>query len=376
MRVLHVMRGSEEIYGAERVVLAELAKLRALGIDAKLLLLHELRHGAAADTLAVAAEERGIPVIRVPAHSQLSLQMLQAVRRAIVAESPALLHCHGYKGDFIGLAAGRLARLPLVGEISGWLFPTSNARIRLYEWIDAQALKRMERAVVLSDYYRRMCLRMGFDAARLRLIPSGLDLPRLRAAAGKVDIRARLGLEPGTPTVGMLTRLSREKGVDLFLQAMAFVVRRIPRAKGIIFGTGPELARLQELAAGLGVTNSVIWAGYCSEAMDALRALDVLAMTSRIEALPQTLMEAMVMARPAVVTPVGGCPELVADGETGFVAPSLDPEVIASRVCHLLERPELARAMGERGAARIEAGYTMDHWAERTIELYEEVARG
>jgi glycosyltransferase involved in cell wall biosynthesis len=117
----------------------------------------------------------------------------------------------------------------------------------------------------------------------------------------------------------------------------------------------------------------VIWAGYCGEAMDALRALDVLVMTSRIEALPQTLMEAMVMGRPAVVTPVGGCPELVVDGETGFVSPTLEPEAIAGRICHLVERPEQAREMGERGAARMEAGYTMEDWARRTIALYEEL---
>jgi glycosyltransferase involved in cell wall biosynthesis len=370
MRVIHVMRESEEIYGAERVILAELAKQRADGLDAQFLMLEETRIEGRPDKMGKAVTALGVPLIRVPVHSQISWGMIRDVRDRLRGANADVIHTHGYKGDFIGLLGGRLAKIPVVGEVSGWLFPKRDLQIRFYEWLDVQTLKRMDRILVLSDHYRRLTMRMGMGW-KVRLVPSGVDIEGLRARAGKADLRARLGLAPGTPLVGMLSRLSLEKGVDLFVEAMAYVARRLPDARGVVFGTGPEEARLKEQARRLGLEQHLIWAGYCAEAMDALLSLDVVALTSRFEALPQTLMEAMVMKRPAVVTPVGGCPELVLDGETGIVTPNHDPERIASAFCHLLSKPELARQMGERGARRIEENYTMDHWSRRTLAVYE-----
>lgn len=369
MKVIHVMRESEEIYGAERVILAELAKQRADGLDAQFLMLEETRIEGRPDKMGKAVSALGVPLIRVPVHSQISWSMVRDVRDRLLAERPDVIHTHGYKGDFIGLLGGKLAKIPIVGEVSGWLFPKRDLQIRFYEWLDVQTLKRMDRVVVLSDHYRRLAQRMGMGD-RVRLVPSGVDIAGLRARANKVDLRAKLGIAPATPVVGMLSRLSLEKGVDLFVEAMAYVARRLPEAIGVVFGTGPEEARLKEQAHRLGLDGRLLWAGYCAEAMDALLSLDVVALTSRFEALPQTLMEAMVMKRPAVVTPVGGCPELVLDGETGLVTPNHDPERIAGAFCHLLGAPELARQMGERGAARIEENYTMDHWSRRTLDVY------
>ena len=228
--------------------------------------------------------------------------------------------------------------------------------------------------VVLADHYRRIIRRMGYPERRIRVIPSGVDVEGLRAASGKVDIRARLGVGSSVPLGGALTRLSHEKGVDIFLHMIRFVARRHPQVRGVIVGTGDEEEPLRALAAELGIAERIIWAGYVEEAMDALLALDVVAQTSRYEALPQSLMEAMVMERPVVVTPVGGCPDLVRDGETGFVAPAVSPELLAAAVCHLIEHPERARAMGEAGGERITSSYTMDHWARRMQKLYDELA--
>ena len=325
MRAIHLMRGSDEIYGAERVIFAELIKLQERGVDVRFLMLQETRMGDKSDLMGRMVEDLGIEVIRVPVSLPISPGMVLRAARILRRLKPLVVHTHGYKGDFVGLLAGRLARVPVIGEVSGWLFPDNDYVIKFYEWLDAQTLKRMDVAIALAEYYKRMMVDMGFDPGMIRVLPSGVEPEELRARAGKADIRARLGLDEETPTVGMLTRLSEEKGVDLFIKAMARVIKGHPEARGIIFGTGPEEEELKRLARTLGLERNIIWAGYVEEAMDALLALDVLAQTSRIEALPQTLMEAMVMSRPVVTTAVGGCPELVVDGETGIVAPPGGP---------------------------------------------------
>ncbi len=375
MRAIHLMRGSDEIYGAERVIFAELIKLQERGVDVRFLMLQETRMGDKSDLMGRMVEDLGIEVIRVPVSLPISPGMVLRAARILRRLKPLVVHTHGYKGDFVGLLAGRLARVPVIGEVSGWLFPDNDYVIKFYEWLDAQTLKRMDVAIALAEYYKRMMVDMGFDPGMIRVLPSGVEPEELRARAGKADIRARLGLDEETPTVGMLTRLSEEKGVDLFIKAMARVIKGHPEARGIIFGTGPEEEELKRLARTLGLERNIIWAGYVEEAMDALLALDVLAQTSRIEALPQTLMEAMVMSRPVVTTAVGGCPELVGAGETGSVAPRGDADAVARGIIRLLDEPALALTMGQRGAERIQQEYTMDRWADRTIRLYEEMVR-
>ncbi len=377
MRVIHLMRGSDEIYGAERVIFAELIKLLERGVDVRFLMLQEVRMGEeASDLMGRMVEDLGVPVIRVPVKLPFSPGMVKAVADELRKLAPVVVHTHGYKGDFVGLLAGRLAKVPVIGEVSGWLFPEDDLVINFYEWLDAKALMRMDAAIALADYYKRMMVEMGFEADRVKVIPSGVEPDELRARAGKVNIRRQLGLAEDVPTVGMLTRLSEEKGVDLFLRAMARVLKKHPAARGVVFGTGPEQERLEELASMLDIAESIIWAGYVEEAMDALLALDVLAQTSRIEALPQSLMEAMVMSRPVVTTAVGGCPELVVDGETGVVAPAGNADAVALGINRLLDDPAAARTMGQRGAERIDQDYTLDRWADRTIRLYEQLLRG
>ncbi len=375
MRVLHIMRSEGKFYGAERVLLTELVTLRARGVDARYLVLEETRESDAGDEVYQAAAAHGIPVIKVRIAHRFSLREVLAVRRAVMDQNPDLIHAHGYKGDFFGLLAGRLARVPLVGEVHGWLFPEGQPLIRFYEWLDAHALRRMDAAIVLSAYYRELLLKLGFAERSLRLIPSGIDVAAVRARGKGVDLRASFGLPAGCPTVGMLSRLSHEKGVDIFLEALALLVRAHPEARGIVFGTGPLEGELRAHAERLGLGAHLTWAGYVADSADALRSLDVLAMTSRIEALPQVLMEAMVLERPTVVTPVGGCPELCRDGETGIVVPDHSPEKIAAAIGRLLVDPAAARRMGEAGARRIDAEYSLEVWFERTLALYEELAR-
>lgn len=371
MRVLHLMRSSENIFGAERVLLAELTALRAHEVDARFLIIQETRQGTAGDMMAQAAQELSVPVIRLPVSGQFSIDMIKRLKDVIVEQSPQIIHTHGYKADVLGLAAARLAHIPVVGEISGWLFLKQRPLIRFYEWMDVQALKQMDRTIVLADYYRRLIRHMGFRAERIRVIPSGIDQAKLCLQAGKIIFRQSLNVPDYTPTVGMLTRLSFEKGVDVFLRCMRYVLRLYPSAQGIIFGNGPELPKLTEAAQQMGIEKNIIWAGYVQESVDALLALDVVVQSSRIEALPQTLMEAMALGKPVVTTEVGGCPELVVDQETGFVVPTFDEEALASRICYLFAHPDLARKFGQAGAKRIEEKYSMQQWAKQMIRVYQ-----
>jgi glycosyltransferase involved in cell wall biosynthesis len=136
-------------------------------------------------------------------------------------------------------------------------------------------------------------------------------------------------------------------------------------------GEGPEEEGLRALAGQLGLAAHVTLAGVCRDVPRALAALDIFALSSRSEGMSNAILEAMAAGLPVVATDVGGNPECVVDGATGFIVPSGDDESMAERLGLLVGRPEDAVAMGAAGRARAEALFDVEAMVRRTMELYD-----
>jgi glycosyltransferase involved in cell wall biosynthesis len=136
---------------------------------------------------------------------------------------------------------------------------------------------------------------------------------------------------------------------------------------------GAFRAGLEDEAERLGVRERVVFAGYRPDATALLAELDVFVLPSWVEGLPIVVLEAMAQRKPVVATPVGGTPELVADGETGLLVPPRDPEALAAALRRLLEDPDLARRLGEAGRARVAERFTAAQQTRRVLELYDEL---
>lgn len=180
------------------------------------------------------------------------------------------------------------------------------------------------------------------DRKRVCTIYVGIDVERFERAReiSVRDARATLGLSPGEKVVGAVGRLSGEKRFDLLVRAVA----RLPmvdRPKVLLQGSGPEEGALRRLAAQMDVDLHLRPHG--DDVMATLRALDAFVLTSDIEGIPQSVMEAMVAEVPVVATAVGGVPELVADGRGVLVAPG-SPGAIAMGLQVMLECPEPLRS--------------------------------
>jgi glycosyltransferase involved in cell wall biosynthesis len=377
LRIVHLLQSASRVYGAERCALLELETLRRRGHDARAVIVHEARLGPEEGALQAALEARGVPVERVEAAGPASPGLLLRLGAALRRGRPQLVHSHGLKTDVLGFLVSRPLRLPFLVEVHGWLRPENDRRVRLYEALDRQVLRRCEGAIVLSRDYEAELRALG---VRPHLLPSGIDIDGpdgLRGRAGRRDLRGELGLPPGARVAGIVARLSPEKGHGDFLRALAAARPALDGAGaplyGLVIGDGPLRAALEEEAARLGLAERVRFAGYVAEVADAYRALDLLVSCSRYEGLPLCLMEAMAMGRPVLSMATGGCADIVADGETGRLVPRGDGAALAAALGALLADPGALRRMGEAGLARARARYSLDAWAAGAEAVYEAV---
>jgi len=199
----------------------------------------------------------------------------------------------------------------------------------------------------------------GVPDGVIRTIPPGIHPQRFSES------------RPDGPLVLYVGRLYPRKGIGHLLRAMPEVARRVPGARLLVAGSGEMEGRLRALARELGLGGAIEFLGYVPE--DALPGLyaraAVAAMPSIYEGFGIVMLEAMASAVPVVAFRTGGAPELVRDGETGYMA---DPATLGDRLARVLEDPARARAMGRRARDMVLAGYTWRRAAERHLQVYEE----
>jgi glycosyltransferase involved in cell wall biosynthesis len=212
----------------------------------------------------------------------------------------------------------------------------------------------------------------GCPAAKVRVIPNGVDVEKFHPRWPNASLREQFGLAPGTPVAGIVAALRPEKNHELFLRAAALVHQQLPAARFLVVGDGPRRAALETLAEELGLTGVVHFAGSRGDVPEVLSLVDVLVLTSHMEANPVSILEAMAAEKPVISTRVGSVAETVLDGKTGYlVAPGAAGE-IAARLLELLRDPQRAAALGRAGREHV-----VRHWSiDRMVEGYQDLLAG
>ena len=177
----------------------------------------------------------------------------------------------------------------------------------------------------------------------------------------------------GPPIVGTACRLSSIKRVSELIRAIASVRERVPDVRLEIAGSGPERSNLENLVSDLGLTASVRFLGWRDDLAAVMSRWSVFALFSSDEGLPVALLEAMAAGLPSVASSVGGVPEVVENGRTGWLVPPEDGNALASRLTELLLDPALRRAMGVAAHARAAEQFSPERMTAKFAALYDEL---
>ena len=286
-----------------------------------------------------------------------------------------MLLCHGYKANVLGRLAARRVGLPAVAVSRGWT--GESWRVRLYEAVDRFHLRWMDRVVCVSEAQARKARRAGAAPERVRVIYNSVDPERFF----DLDALCRAWLLRCFPTaprriVGAAGRLSPEKGFDVLVRAAARVVRRDPSVGFIVFGDGARRARLQRQIQAAGLTDRFVLPGFRNDLDRFLPFFDLLTLPSYTEGMPNAVLEAFAAGVPVVATAVGGVPEVVEDGLSGFLVAAGDDAALAERIAAALETEDRLRDMGMHGRERVHEQFTFAVQARAYRQLFEELKGG
>lgn len=305
----------------------------------------------------------GVETARLPLRGPL-LAASRELRSTIAAWKPDLVHSHMLRADAALAMQGSRVRYRRATSVHNMfkLEVPSLARRTAYRALAIWAYRRLDAVLPVSDHvgeYLAAYLRV--PRAKLRTVPNGIDADGFRARAA-----AARGSLPETPSADgahvVLTvgRLDHNKGQELVLRAAAALAR--PGLQVWFAGTGPREAELRALADQLRVPCALL--GRRDDVPALMTRADVVVQPSRWEALPNTVLEAMALARPVVATAAGGTPEAVRDGVTGWLVPVDDVAALAAAIAGALDDPAAARARGAAGRDLVDRRFTIGRAAE------------
>lgn len=328
--------------------------------------------GERSDEFLSRARQSGFDAVRLQYDSPHWLSAIREIADLIRVCRADVLLTHGYKADLLGYRAARRVGTPAVAVSRGWT--GESWKVRLYEWLDRRALRHFDQVVAVSDGQARKVLKSGVAPANVRVIRNAARLHAFAppSPAGRRQLW-KLAPSPGELLIVTAARLSPEKGIGVLIAAAADVVAEHPLARFLIFGEGPLRPELQSCIHRNKLHHAVTLAGYRDDLDELLPNADVAVLPSYTEGLPNAVLEACAAGVPVVATAVGGTPEVLADGDGGFLVPPGDAAALADRINALLRDGALRRTMGAAGRARVEAEFTFDAQARQYRDLFAEL---
>jgi glycosyltransferase involved in cell wall biosynthesis len=365
IKVMHVI-ARLNIGGAALYVIQLTASLGAPDFDSQLVCGVV---GKGEGDMRYVADAKGLPVTVIPSLGREispigDLATIYQLWRLMRLERPDVVHTHTAKAGFVGRVAARLAGVPVVvhtfhGHVFGGYF--GPARTRLFILLE-RLCARLSTAIItlsaalkqeLTDVYHVThadhveVIELGFECADLAALPRHTG-----------SFRAEHGIPDRAPLVGIVGRLVPIKNHDLFFHAARLVAERLPTAHFAIVGDGGRRTELEVLARSLGLADRVRFTGWITDIAPVYSALDALALTSRNEGLPVSLIEALAAGVPVVSTAVGGVADLLDGGRLGAIVPPDDARAMADGLVAALTdpacqlTPEIRAGLAERYSIR------------------------
>lgn len=292
-----------------------------------------------------------------------------ALRAVIGRVGAGIVHTHGYRADVLAGGAARAADVPTLTTVHG--FTGSGRKKRFYEWLQAWAFRRASAVVAVSRPLVDRLIATGVERARIHCIPNAWAMAGEALSRG--EARARLGLGPDVFVIGWVGRITEEKGLDVFLRAVAL----LPTGDVIasIIGDGPERSAAEALAAELGVAERLMWHGTVADAGQHFRAFDAFVLSSRTEGTPIALFEAMSAGVPVVATAVGGVPDVAGGGAGALLVPPEDPVALAAGITAVRADSSTAAVRAAAASRRLTDAYGVEPWLDRYDALYDRIRR-
>ena len=315
-----------------------------------------------------------LPMVRVvlssfkhPSALRAGYRLVRELRRRRIQ----VLHSHDIYSNIFSIPFARLARTPVILASKRWheAVPSrSHARMNA-------VVSRMATGVLANSeaVARSLVAEDGVAAARVTVIPNFVDEAAFAGypAGARSELLQRLGIPADALVIGSVARLSPVKDHAMLVRAFARLAPAVPAVHLLLIGDGACRAALASQAGGLGLGTRVHFTGLLPNLPNPHGLLDISVLSSLTEGFPNAVVEAMAAGRPVVATAVGGTPEAVLPGRTGWLIPPGDDAAMAEALTRLIASPEDRRVFGAAGQSLARQRYHVDPVIHRLSEWYE-----
>jgi len=322
-------------------------------------------------------DEAGVKVIARNMRGTFNLAFLVEMMRLIRHYKPDILHAQFAPACHKAIIAGKIMGVPRIYRTVQMLFVyRGTLRDKVSGMVNRLTTPFCTKVIFVSEEVgRAFCQFTGMDIPedKRAVIYNPVCMERYSRKLSeeeKANLRRKLGVDEEDVVVGSLAQLIPRKGLHYLIKAAKLILGKRRDVTFLLVGKGFYEGKLKQMAKTLGIEDKVILPGAWDDVTEILPIFDIFCLPTLADALPFAIVEAMASGKPVVATRVGGCPEAVLDGETGFLVPPEDETALAEALLHLIEDEELRRKFGEAGRRRAEDIFSLKRCVEEYLKLY------
>ena len=318
------------------------------------------------------ARESGFEVFDLDDRKLAYPRSILRLRGWIRQHQVGIVNTHSSRDGWIAGIAGRFAGVPLIIRSRHIEVDYPN------RWTSRVAFGRLPHLVLTTSarISARLVSELGLDPSRVTCVPTGIDLHRFHPGIDGV-IQRDIGLPPGTLLVGMISVLRSWKGHESFLRAAGIIAKSHPGVRFVIAGDGPMREQVKAWISDFALADRVILLGHRDDVPAVIASLAVLVLPSYAhEGIPQIVLQAQAMGTAVIGTTVGGIPEVISPGITGWLVPPKEPEALARALDQLLRDPIARQAIGDRAAEAAAKEYSLEIMCGRLEAIYQRSLSG
>ena len=242
-------------------------------------------------------------------------------------------------------------------------------------WLARRRYQAATKIVAISQWSAKQAIDSGAPSSKLTVVHEGVELPALSSPEARQAARAHWNVPENAPLLGCVGVLSPDKGQEWLIRALALVRREFPDCKLLLAGDGPCRAKLEQLAAEMGLGDAVLFPGFVKNVESVYSALDLFLLPSFFEALSNALMSAMAYGIPSIAFRLGGPAEIIEDLVSGFLVEPAQDDALANAISKVLGDRALAQRLGQQGRNRIERTFSAEQMVRGILSVYDQALR-
>ncbi|AKD03126.1 glycosyltransferase [Pontibacter korlensis] len=313
-------------------------------------------------------QQRNIPHAALPFANEFDVVTALNVKSYCKRNKINLMHVHSGHAHAISVLSHALGNtLPII--LSRRVdFPVKNNLLSRLKY----NYKGIKRVICVSDKIKEVVSQSLERPELCVTVHSGIDLSRFANSTKTGKLHREFNFPPSTPLIGNISAIAPHKDYYTFVDTAELLLKQHPQAKFFIIGDGPLRQEIEAYVQQKNMQQHIIFTGFRKDVPEIMPELDVMLVTSETEGLGTTILDAFACKVPVVATRAGGIPEIVRDGETGFLAPVKSPAILAEKVHQVLTNESL-RDSAVQGATRLLQEFSKKNTARRTLAVYKEV---